>query len=180
MDARVTLDIGACVRKTLCLVQGSEGTKAWRHESVNPYLLSIPLSVLSSLSTYYVCSPCALRPRNFDGLRNRFIAPPSELPGFSRYLLVAPVSITWRAIASLESSYPTLAFYLFYLFSCLLFTSALYECCELPICWILYEHFADDSFAAWKRKNKSLKNALEEGFCLVQFLTCEKTPRSQQ
>lgn len=134
MCARVTLDIGACVRKTSAPAssKGPRAPKPRRHESVNLYLLSISLSLPSSLSMPYVCSPCALRPRNFDGLRNRFTAPPSELPGFSRCLLAAPVSITWRAIASLESSYPTLAFYLFCFFPA--FFLLPYECCELPIC----------------------------------------------
>jgi len=66
--------VRACVKTFRAgFVEGSDATapftsKPRRHESVNPCLLSIPLSLpsSSSLSTSSVCSPCALRPRNFD------------------------------------------------------------------------------------------------------------------
>jgi len=156
--------------------------KPRRHESVNPYLLSIPLA--ASLRLHLSLSPCSvcvpLVPY-VDGISmvsetdlSRLL--PSFQDSFDTSWLL-PVSITWRAVASLKSSYPTLAFYLFFFSSCLPFTSALYERCELPICWILYEHRRFIR-SVKIQKNKSSKNLFEDfGFCLVQFLTREKTPR---
>lgn len=143
MCARVTLDIGACVRKTLHSGLVGRVRRRPMHQSPEDTSQSAPIyfrflsvSLRLHLSPRPMCVPLVPYVRGISMVSETDLS--RLLPSFRDSLDTYSARFSIDHVARDDQLgivvSRRLRFYLFFFFPRLLFTSASYERCELPIC----------------------------------------------
>lgn len=182
MCARVTLDADACVRKTLRARLGRRVRRRPLYRSPEDTSQSIPIYFrFLSASLRLHLSPHVSRVFPLCPTSAEFRWSPKQIyrASFRASGTLSDTSLgrskyrsRWRAMASLELSYPTLAFYLF-LFSprssfCFPLRTSIASCRYVE--FFINTLQTDNSFATRKPKNKGSENALADSILSTSVL----------